>query len=120
MAYHNRNANRINQQPAEYRDRVQDPRVLLERRGKTLDEIRADHARVKVLLVTTSVDATREEHAEWRAFVASYGLDLQTLLARGARLLIETVRDYPHTPIARDLTAPRKESERWDKPVKPL
>ena len=68
---------------------------------------------------TIPLTALRSELRQWREFFAPYHLGLVTVAVRAVRLYIDTVRRYPHTPIVRELTAPRHNSK-WDNPLKPL
>lgn len=60
---------------------------------------------------------THSEMAEVKAFCSPYGITPEQLAVRGLRLLIDTVRRYPHTPIARELV---EQAGRWDEQVKPI
>jgi hypothetical protein len=101
-------------QPQAYRDRIKDRRVLVSRKGKTTEEWRRDLTIADKLPVGTGVTFESGEHVNLKAFADLYRMDLQTLLARAARLFVDTVQSYPHTQIAKDLTAPRGEGRKWD------
>ena len=105
-------------QPQAYRDRIRDRRALVSRKGKSVEEWRRDLVIADRLPVGTSVIFESGEHVNLKAFADLYRMDLQTLLARAARLFVDTVQSYPHTQIAKDLTAPRGEGHKWDARLK--
>lgn len=69
--------------------------------------------------VTFNVRVPRPEYEEWAAFLHQYELEFGVAVRRAVRLYIDTIRRYPHTPIARDLTAPQYHTK-WDGPLPPL
>ena len=56
------------------------------------------------------------ERDDWREFLDQYNLTLNMVMGRAMRMLIHSIRRYPHTPIARELLKPAWMSK-WDAPL---
>jgi hypothetical protein len=54
---------------------------------------------------------------EWQVLAASNVLPLSLVVQRAMRLYADTLKRYPHTTLASELTRPEGAS-RWDNPVR--
>jgi len=66
--------------------------------------------------VTSWFTCLSTERDQWREFLAQYGLTVNIVLGRAMRMMLYTIRRYPHTPIARELLKPQWQSK-WDQPL---